>query len=196
MAKCRVIWGDSVETSDYSVFVDAPDGKLLATMHRNRRPHACVALVPSSSLFGASVAKLLLGRHHVRYPDREETSGGRTGSPQPFHLHAVGIMAVQSERLDGPAHTRAVLDAGCELRAGGSGGDLVVPMFAERRMVQRARADRRIDLWFFGGMVEVRHRRGCLHSRHLPVALRLPPARPSANDFARGIYSGGRDSVS
>jgi hypothetical protein len=32
MAKCRVIWGDSVETSDYSVFVDGTAGKHLESM--------------------------------------------------------------------------------------------------------------------------------------------------------------------
>jgi hypothetical protein len=29
----RVIWGDSVSTSDYSVFVDGTTGKLLQVMH-------------------------------------------------------------------------------------------------------------------------------------------------------------------
>jgi hypothetical protein len=29
----RVIWGDSVSTSDYSVFIDATSGKLLQVMH-------------------------------------------------------------------------------------------------------------------------------------------------------------------
>src|ERR1700683_3445415 len=111
-------WGDSLETSDDSIFLNAPAGKFLGSTHRNQRPYACVAPVPTRRLFGAPVAQLLLGWCHVRHLDRKETSGGRAGSPQPFHLHAVGILALQSERLDRLARTRAVLDADRQPLAG------------------------------------------------------------------------------
>src|ERR1700727_1781864 len=47
---------DSLETSDDSIFLNAPARKFAASTHRIERPHACIAPVPDNHLFGAPVA--------------------------------------------------------------------------------------------------------------------------------------------
>ena len=64
-------------------------------------------------------------------------------------------------------------------------------------MVQRARADGRVDLWFFGGMVEVRHRGvdAYIPAIFLLLCVYLLP-RPTATHFGRGPHSRRRHAVS